>query len=52
VIKTPVMTQTAPIKREGVNGSFKIKNDRIMALTGTKLINIPALAGPMALIPS
>jgi hypothetical protein len=44
---TPVDTNRAPINRERVSGSPKIKNASKMALMGTKLMNSPALVGPI-----
>ena len=46
------MTSVAPMIKDMVKGSFKIKNERIIALMGTKFIKIPARMGPICLIPS
>ena len=49
---TPEDTSTAPMSRDTVRGSPRIRNARNTALTGTKLMKSPARTGPMRFIPS
>ena len=49
---TPEDTSTAPMSRDTVRGSSRIRNARNTALTGTKLMKSPARTGPMRFIPS
>jgi hypothetical protein len=45
---TPEMTRRAPRRREKVIASPRMRKARSKALMGTKLMNWPALEGPIA----